>query len=86
MLNEQQDPEVTHAARATYSIEEGRAILGVGRNLAYEMAHTGVIPTIRLGRRMLIPRAALEALLRAPGALGSSPADDDGQGERRDDR
>jgi hypothetical protein len=34
--------------RQTYSVEEAGRILGVGRNLAYEAAARGQIPTIRM--------------------------------------
>ncbi len=49
--------------RLTMSIEEAAEALGIGRALAYELARTGEIPVIRLGRRMLVPKARLEALL-----------------------
>lgn len=47
------------------SVPEAGAILGVGRNTAYNMAREGVIPTIRLGRRLVVPVVALERLLEA---------------------
>lgn len=47
----------------TVSVEEAARLLGVGRGLAYEAARRGEIPTIRLGRRLLVPRARLLALL-----------------------
>lgn len=49
--------------RLTYTMEETAQVLGVGRNLAYEAAARGEIPTVRLGRRLLVPRAALMAML-----------------------
>jgi excisionase family DNA binding protein len=45
------------------SIEEAAAALGVSRGLAYEAARRGEIPTIRLGRRLLVPRAKLLQLV-----------------------
>lgn len=51
--------------RKTMSVPEAGAILGVGRNTAYNMAREGVIPTIRLGRRLVVPVVALERLLEA---------------------
>lgn len=56
-------PTVQAAERATCSIEEACRVLGIGRNLGYDMAREGRIPTIRLGRRLLVPRVALEAML-----------------------
>jgi excisionase family DNA binding protein len=37
--------------------------LGVGKNAIYEAARRGQIPTVRIGRRILVPRAALDRLL-----------------------
>jgi len=46
-----------------FSVEEVAAILGVARATAYRCANTGEIPALRLGRRLLIPRAALARML-----------------------
>jgi len=44
--------------------EEAARMLGIGRNLVYEMIKSGEIPAVRLGeRRLLVPIAALEKLL-----------------------
>jgi excisionase family DNA binding protein len=61
--------------RRTYSVSEAAALLGVSRGVAYEAAKTGELPTVRLGRRLLVPRARLEALLGEP-RNGDGPADD----------
>jgi excisionase family DNA binding protein len=50
----------------TMTVEEAAAALGISRGLAYQAAHDGSIPTIRIGRRLLVPRRALERLLGAP--------------------
>jgi excisionase family DNA binding protein len=50
---------------ATLSITEAAAVLGIGRTLAYELARTGELPTLRLGRRLVVPRHALERMLGA---------------------
>lgn len=49
--------------RSTLSVEETAKILGIGRNLAYDRVKTGEIPVIKIGRRLLVPRRALEKLL-----------------------
>ena len=54
--------------RLTYTVEEAGRLLGLSRNSTYEAARTGELPTIRLGRRVLVPRAALERLLESAGA------------------
>src|SRR5687768_10584047 len=43
--------------KLTLTVEEAAAVLGIGRTLAFELARTGQLPTIRLGRRLLVPRA-----------------------------
>lgn len=45
------------------TVHEAARYLGVGRNSAYDAARRGEIPTVRIGRRLLVPRAALERLL-----------------------
>lgn len=49
--------------RKTLSIPEAGKALGVGRSAAYEAARTGQLPTIKIGKRILVPIAALERLL-----------------------
>lgn len=49
--------------RRALTVEEAAKELGVGRSTAYLAAKRGEIPTIRIGRRLLVPRAALERLL-----------------------
>ncbi len=45
------------------TIPETAKILRIGRNSAYEAAHRGQIPTIKIGKRLLVPREALERQL-----------------------
>ena len=47
----------------TYSVPEVARLLGINRNTAYELAARGELPTVRLGKRVLIVRAGLERLL-----------------------
>ena len=49
--------------RKTVSVEEAGRILGISRGAAYAYANAGTIPTIRLGRRILVPKAGLDKLL-----------------------
>ena len=46
-----------------YSVAEAGERLGLSRGLMYEAIRTGQIPSIRIGRRILIPCAALDRLL-----------------------
>lgn len=54
-------------AKATLTIDETAERLGIGRSSAYQAAKAGEIPTIRIGRRILVPAAALERMLREAG-------------------
>ena len=47
----------------TLTITEVAAQLRISRGLAYSLAREGKLPTLRLGRRLLVPRKALEDLL-----------------------
>ena len=49
--------------RRTYTVEEAGKILGLSRNTAYARATDGTLQTIRFGRRLLVPKAALDRLL-----------------------
>ncbi|MHB8438522.1 MAG: helix-turn-helix domain-containing protein [Acidimicrobiales bacterium] len=49
--------------RLTLSVEEAAEALGISRALAYEAVRRGEIPNIRIGRRILVPRSALDRLL-----------------------
>jgi len=49
--------------RLTFTVEETAKLLGIGRQLAYNRVKTGEIPVIKIGRRLLVPRRALEKLL-----------------------
>jgi excisionase family DNA binding protein len=49
--------------RLTYNIEEVGRLLGIGRNQAYEAARRGDFPTIKIGKRLLVPKAAFDRLL-----------------------
>lgn len=51
--------------RVTITVEEAARILGVSRGSAYEAVHRGEIPTIRIGKRLVVPVAALERMLGA---------------------
>jgi excisionase family DNA binding protein len=51
----------------TLTVEQAAKILGIGRSTAYELVHTGAIPSLRLGRRIVVPTAKLAE------QLGMSP-------------
>jgi len=49
--------------RHTMTIKEAAKALGIGRDQAYEAAHRGEIPTIRIGKRLLVPVAVFTRML-----------------------
>jgi excisionase family DNA binding protein len=49
--------------RFTLSVAEAGQLLGVSRAFAYELAARRELPTIRLGRRVMIPKVALLAMV-----------------------
>ena len=46
-----------------YSVAEAGKLLHLSRGLMYEAIRTGQIPSVKIGRRILIPRVALDRLL-----------------------
>jgi hypothetical protein len=45
------------------SIPDAGAVFGLSRAASYQAAQRGEIPTIRLGKRLLVPTAKLRAML-----------------------
>jgi excisionase family DNA binding protein len=56
-------PKQADSVRRTVSVDEAGQILGISRGAAYALAKKGALPTIRLGKRVLVPKAALERML-----------------------
>ena len=53
--------------KLTYSVKEVAELLGLSRNATYQAVWHGDIANIRLGKRLLIPRVAIEAMLTVNG-------------------
>jgi len=49
--------------RLTLTVNEAAKMLGISRGLAYQMVKMGKIPSVRFGKRVLVPRSVLEKLL-----------------------
>ncbi|WP_336488831.1 excisionase family DNA-binding protein [Methylobacterium nigriterrae] len=60
------DIRLSHTERRTITVEEAGRRLGVSRGSAYEAVRRGEIPTIRIGRLLLVPLPAFERLLDQP--------------------
>ena len=73
MHDERSKPAATPAAsaheslatdqRLTWTVPEAAQLLGISKDSAYEAAHRGDLPVRVIGRRLLVPRAALLRLL-----------------------
>jgi excisionase family DNA binding protein len=59
------------AERLVYTVAEAGELLGISRAFAYELVARGELPVICLGRRRLVPKAALLALVAQ--GTGSDP-------------
>jgi len=51
--------------RDAFTVEETGKILGISRASAFAAANKGQIPTIRIGKRLIVPRRGLERMLDA---------------------
>lgn len=52
-----------HPERVTYEVPEVAARLGISRNATYAAIRSGTIPSLRVGRRLIVPIASFEAWL-----------------------
>jgi excisionase family DNA binding protein len=69
--------------RFTCTIEAAGEMLGIGRSLAYQAARRGEIPTIRLGRKLLVPLGRLEQMIgpiESDGPAGNPAEREDASG------
>ena len=55
--------ETAKPMRRVVTVGEAAAILRISRGGAYQAVKTKQLPTIRIGRRLLVPLAALERML-----------------------
>lgn len=49
--------------RLTLTVEEAAEMLGISRAFAYKLVKRDELPIVRLGRRVVIPRRAIETML-----------------------
>jgi excisionase family DNA binding protein len=49
--------------RLCITVPEAAEMLGISRNFAYELVKRGELPSIKFGKRKLIPKIALEKRL-----------------------
>lgn len=56
--------------RRTYTVTEAATVLGISRTSAYERVRSGDLPALRLGRRIVIARAVVDAFLSGVAVTG----------------
>jgi len=54
---------VLKLVKETLTVPEAAKALGIGDTLAWRLVQSGELRTVKLGRRRLVPRAALDDLL-----------------------
>lgn len=62
------------SGRVAIPLKEAARRLSIGRNSAYAAALSGEIPTIRIGKKILVPIRALEELLNSAGSSSKREA------------
>lgn len=68
----------TQRVPLTLTVEQVARRLGIGRSLAYELARRDALPApvIRLGRRMVVGRTALERALTGEAGRNAGSSDE----------
>jgi excisionase family DNA binding protein len=46
--------------KLVYSVQETSKILNIGMNRTYKLLQSNIIPNVRIGKKILIPKKALE--------------------------
>ncbi len=52
--------QASQVEKVMYSIEETAQALGISSRQVYKLVYDGTLPVKRIGRRILVPRRALE--------------------------
>ena len=65
----------TEHERLVFSVPEVAKLLGLSRASTYEAVRIGSIPSITIGRRILIPKVALQELLDRHSVAGNAGDD-----------
>ena len=76
VLGEAPTAGMADPSRVLLAVEAAAQRLGIGRTMTYELIRSGVLESVRVGRRRLVPVAAIEgcvAKLRAAGGSSWRP-------------
>jgi excisionase family DNA binding protein len=69
------DTNIATSDRLTISVDEAARLLGISRSFAYELCARKELPSMRLGRRLVVPRRALLELVDEESAASSAHHD-----------
>jgi len=67
MYNTKRNASATQPANVYRNVDELARELGLGRLTVYSALRNGTIPSIRVGKRYVLPRAAIQEWLRSAG-------------------
>ena len=73
MVESTMAPAELPPASETTTVPAAAKRLRIGRNQAYKAVANGELPVIRIGRRLLVPTAALDRMLNGESAEARSP-------------
>lgn len=59
------EPNIREVDKKFITVAEAGAQLGVKRARAYELVHAGLIPSVRLAKRIYVPASALDRMAEA---------------------
>ena len=63
LTTNEEDTMQPDSGKLTLSVTEAARVLGISRAFAYALVARGELPNLRLGRRVVVPRRALEELI-----------------------
>ena len=59
----QENSAVNPVVRKAYTVEEVRLMLGIGRNSAYKLVHSGMFPLLKVGKSIRVSKSSFDSWL-----------------------
>ena len=78
--NDQTGAAPSAAERLVYTVPEAGRLLGLSRNGSYEAAKRGEIPTIRIGRLLLVPKVPFHRMIELASGTAVPSREERGRG------
>ncbi len=75
----QEIPGARFDERLVYTVTEAASLLGISRAHGYDLVASGDLAHLRLGRRIVVPKRVIEALLDVSASDNSVSADRGGE-------